>query len=73
MPGFIREEYHLTAQDGNLQSQKMLLNGNVLSVTSSGDIPSLEPVHVNSTLPITVGPFSIVFVHMPSIVLPGCS
>lgn len=73
MPGFIRKEYHLTAQDGNLQSQKMLLNGNVLSVTSSGDIPSLEPVHVNSTLPITVGPFSIVFVHMPSIVLPGCS
>ena len=35
----IREEYHLTAKDGNLQSKVMLLNGKELSVTLSCDIP----------------------------------
>ncbi|PWA96981.1 hypothetical protein CTI12_AA033810 [Artemisia annua] len=38
----IREEYHLTAKDGNLHSKVMLLNGEELSVTSSCDIPLLE-------------------------------
>ncbi|KAK0571158.1 hypothetical protein LWI29_011910 [Acer saccharum] len=70
--GNSREEYHLTAKDGNIHSQTMLLNGNILSVTSSGDIPPLEPLLVNSTEAITVAPFSIVFVHMPYIDLPAC-
>ncbi|KAJ6363293.1 hypothetical protein OIU78_003466 [Salix suchowensis] len=70
--GITREEYHLTAKDGDLHSQTMLLNGNILTVNSSGDIPSLEPLHVNSSKPIMVAPFSIVFVQMP-IVLPACS
>ncbi|KAG8491679.1 hypothetical protein CXB51_014958 [Gossypium anomalum] len=51
-----REEYHLTAKDGNLQSRTMLLNGNILSVDSSGNIPPLEPLYVNSAKPITVEP-----------------
>ncbi|XP_023537510.1 heparanase-like protein 3 isoform X2 [Cucurbita pepo subsp. pepo] len=67
-----REEYHLTAKDGNLHSQTMLLNGKILSVNSSGNIPSLEPQYVNSSEPIMVAPFSIVFIHMPNIVLPAC-
>lgn len=67
-----REEYHLTAKDGNLHSQTMLLNGNILTVNASGDIPPLEPLNVNSSSPITIAPFSIVFVHMPSVVLPAC-
>ncbi|EEF28717.1 heparanase-like protein 3 [Ricinus communis] len=66
-----REEYHLTAKDGNLHSQTMLLNGNILDVNSSGDIPTLEPLRVNSSQPITVTPFSIVFVHLPYD-LPAC-
>ncbi|KAJ6741913.1 HEPARANASE-RELATED [Salix viminalis] len=70
--GITREEYHLTAKDGDLHSQTMLLNGNILTVNSSGDIPSLEPLHVNSSKPIMVAPSSIVFVQMP-IVLPACS
>jgi heparanase 1 len=70
--GITREEYHLTAKDGDLHSQTMLLNGNILTVNSSGDIPSLEPLHVNSSKPIMVAPFSIVFVQMPY-VLPACS
>ncbi|GAB4832772.1 hypothetical protein Ancab_006788 [Ancistrocladus abbreviatus] len=67
-----REEYHLTAKDGNLQSQIMLLNGKILTLDSSGGIPPLEPVKVNSSEPITVAPFSIAFVHIPYIVLPAC-
>ncbi|XP_052199348.1 heparanase-like protein 3 [Diospyros lotus] len=67
-----REEYHLTAKDGNLHSQVMLLNGNILSVNSSGHIPPLEPASVNSTEPITIAPFSIVFAHIPYVVLPAC-
>ncbi|KAK6941727.1 Glycoside hydrolase, family 79 [Dillenia turbinata] len=67
-----REEYHLTAKDGNLHSQTMLLNGKILSVNSTGDIPALEPIKVNSSELITVSPYSIVFVHMPYIALPAC-
>lgn len=67
-----REEYHLTAEDGNLRSQTMLLNGNILAVNSSGYIPSLEPLYVNSSNPIVVAPFSIVFVHIQNVVLPAC-
>ncbi|XVF34552.1 hypothetical protein REPUB_Repub18cG0068800 [Reevesia pubescens] len=67
-----REEYHLTAKDGNLHSQTMLLNGNILSVNSSGIIPPLEPLHVNSPKPIMVAPLSIVFTHMPDVIVPAC-
>ncbi|KAH0914666.1 hypothetical protein HID58_029112 [Brassica napus] len=68
-----REEYHLTAKDANLHSQTMLLNGHALQVNSIGDIPPLEPIHVNSTDPITIAPYSIVFVHMPNVVVPACA
>ncbi|GAA0187459.1 hypothetical protein LIER_34747 [Lithospermum erythrorhizon] len=68
-----REEYHLTAKDGNLQSQTMLLNGKPLTVDSTGHIPDLTPVTVKSSEPITVSPFSIVFVHEPSVILPACT
>ncbi|XP_015879557.3 heparanase-like protein 3 [Ziziphus jujuba] len=70
--GVTREEYHLTAKDGNLHSQTMLLNGNILNVNSSGDIPALEPLHVNSSEPVVIGPYSIVFAHLPYVVPPAC-
>ncbi|XP_050205810.1 heparanase-like protein 3 [Mercurialis annua] len=66
-----RDEYHLTAKDGDLQSRRMLLNGKILNLNSDGDIPTLDPMHVNSSEPITVAPFSIVFVHLPYL-LPAC-
>jgi len=50
----------------------MLLNGNVLTVNSSGDIPPLEPLYAKSSNPIRVAPFSIVFAHIPNLVLPAC-
>lgn len=68
----LREEYHLTPKDGDLHSQSMLLNGYTLSVDSSGNIPPLKPVQINSAAPVNVAPFSIVFVHMPDVILPAC-
>jgi heparanase 1 len=67
-----REEYHLTPKDGNLQSQQVLLNGNVLATDANGNIPKLEPVQVEGTQPITVVPYSIVFAHIPSFYAPAC-
>ncbi|XP_041016848.1 heparanase-like protein 3 isoform X1 [Juglans microcarpa x Juglans regia] len=68
-----REEYHLTAKDGDLHSQTMLLNGKILAVNSSGDIPFLEPITVNQSEPITVAPFSIVFAQIPYIIFSVCN
>lgn len=68
-----REEYHLTAKDGDIQSRIMLLNGQILGLNSSGDIPPLEPISVNSSAPIVIAPYSIAFIHMPYVVLPACS
>ncbi|XP_076956535.1 heparanase-like protein 3 [Bidens hawaiensis] len=68
-----RDEYHLTAKDGDLHSQIVLLNGNELLVNSWGVIPSLEPIRCNFSSPIMVAPFSIVFVHIPTIRVPACT
>ncbi|KAK9906063.1 hypothetical protein M0R45_000073 [Rubus argutus] len=68
----VREEYHLTAKDGDLHCQVMLLNGNELTVNSMGKISSLEPRIVGLSDPTTVAPFSIVFVHIPNITVPAC-
>ncbi|KAL9682393.1 hypothetical protein QQ045_014190 [Rhodiola kirilowii] len=68
-----RLEYHLTAKNGYLQSQTMLLNGKILDVNSEGAIPHLSPMHVNASSPITVVPYSIVFAHFPNMILPACS
>ncbi|XP_007011803.2 PREDICTED: heparanase-like protein 3 [Theobroma cacao] len=70
--GNTREEYHLTAKDGNLHSKIVLLNGKVLSLNSSGGIPSMDPVNRSMLDPITVAPFSVVFSHIPSIRIPAC-
>ncbi|KAL0330561.1 UNVERIFIED_CONTAM: Heparanase-like protein 3 [Sesamum radiatum] len=68
----MREEYHLTPKDGDLHSQTMLLNGEIIYVNSSGIIPPLEPRRVNPSEPISVAPFSILFARIPSIQLPVC-
>ncbi|RLN29307.1 hypothetical protein C2845_PM05G37510 [Panicum miliaceum] len=41
-----REEYHLTAKDGNLQSKTMLLNGVPLELGDDGSVPAMNPVLV---------------------------
>ncbi|XP_027332714.1 heparanase-like protein 3 [Abrus precatorius] len=68
-----RREYHLTAKDRDLHSQIMLLNGKILTVNSAGEIPPFEPLYVDSSKPIIVGPLSIVFAHIPNVVLSACS
>ncbi|KAJ6732295.1 HEPARANASE-LIKE PROTEIN 3 [Salix purpurea] len=67
-----REEYHLTALNGDLHSQTVLLNGNILSVNSSGSIPPLEPIQTSQSDPIIVAPFSIVFAHIANSTVPAC-
>lgn len=68
-----REEYHLTSKDGNLHSKIVVLNGKILTLTSTGGIPPMEPVNRSMFEPITVAPFSIVFSHIPTIKLPACN
>lgn len=68
-----REEYHLTPKDGYLHSRTMLLNGEILNVTSEGKIPDLPPVKVKAWLPVIIAPHSLVFAHFPDVVIPACS
>ncbi|KAJ4745746.1 Heparanase-like protein 3 [Rhynchospora pubera] len=68
-----REEYHLTAKDGNLQSQVMVLNGQILSTGTDGTIPTLEPMIIEDASPLTVAPYSILFAHFPSFNAPACT
>ncbi|XP_021691291.2 heparanase-like protein 3 isoform X1 [Hevea brasiliensis] len=67
-----REEYHLTAKDNDLHSQTVLLNGKILTVSSSGAIPPLEPIKVGLFNPITVAPLSIVFAQITNMTVPAC-
>lgn len=67
-----REEYHLTPENGDIHSQSVRLNGEVISVDSFGIIPELHPVRVNVKFPIIVAPFSVVFVHIPTLKLQAC-
>ncbi|GAU51085.1 hypothetical protein TSUD_241540 [Trifolium subterraneum] len=69
----MREEYHLTPKDGNIQSDVVLLNGTPLKLTESLDIPELKPVLVSSSSPIKVGPQSIVFVNVKDFKAPACA
>ncbi|KAK3131756.1 hypothetical protein QOZ80_6AG0510940 [Eleusine coracana subsp. coracana] len=71
--GSMRNEYHLTPKDGNLQSQIMLLNGRALATDADGNIPRFEAVKVDAARPITVAPYSIVFSHIPHFSAPACS
>ncbi|TVU02338.1 hypothetical protein EJB05_52189 [Eragrostis curvula] len=71
--GAMRNEYHLTPKDGNLQSQVMLLNGRALATDADGNIPRFEAVKVDAAQPITVAPYSIVFSHIPHFSVPACS
>ncbi|XP_031482231.1 heparanase-like protein 3 [Nymphaea colorata] len=65
--GQTREEYHLTAKDGNLHSHTVLLNGKALDVSQSGRIPAFNPIIVSEREPISIVPFSIVFARIPYI------
>ncbi|WVZ15941.1 hypothetical protein V8G54_013507 [Vigna mungo] len=56
----IREEYHLTPKDGNIQSEVL-------------DIREMNPKLVDPSSTIKVKPDSIVFMHSKSFCAPACS
>ncbi|XXG55650.1 hypothetical protein AAC387_Pa03g3270 [Persea americana] len=68
-----RWEYHLTPKDGDLTSTTVLLNGNPLEVTSSGEIPPMNPDFYNDSSPLRVAPSSIVFVVLAHFNVPACA
>ncbi|KAH0455064.1 hypothetical protein IEQ34_016988 [Dendrobium chrysotoxum] len=68
-----REEYHLTAKDGNHLSRTMLLNGNPLQLNKNGEIPALNPLLVSVSSPIIVAPLSIAFVAFPNFEARACA
>jgi heparanase len=57
----LREEYHLTAKDGDLQSKTVLLNGAPLELGDDGSIPALNPVLVAVDSQVYIAPTSIAF------------
>lgn len=67
-----REEYHLSAKDGNPFARTMLLNGVPLELTEDGDIPPLYPVEVSVNSPIYVAPLTIAFVVFPDFEAEAC-
>ncbi|KOM53128.1 hypothetical protein LR48_Vigan09g178700 [Vigna angularis] len=69
----MREEYHLTPKDGNIQSEVVLLNGTPLKLTQSLDIPEMNPKLVDPSSTVKVKPHSIVFVYSKSFHAPACS
>ncbi|XP_063937829.1 heparanase-like protein 2 [Daucus carota subsp. sativus] len=68
-----REEYHLTPEDGNIQSEVVLLNDTPLKLTKSMDIPNLNPAFASPLDPIKVAPDSFVFAVLRGFDAPACS
>lgn len=68
-----REEYHLTPEGGNIQSDVLLLNGTPLKLTKSSDIPEMQPKLVDPTSAISVAPDSFVYVSIKDFHAPACA
>ncbi|ONK60337.1 uncharacterized protein A4U43_C08F17200 [Asparagus officinalis] len=68
-----REVYHLTPKDGNLTSHYVLLNGKLLNVSSTGEIPQISPTITEASAPLRITPSSIVFVKFRNITAPACA
>ncbi|XP_034899170.1 heparanase-like protein 1 isoform X1 [Populus alba] len=68
-----REEYHLTAKDGNLRSRTMVLNGIPLELTEDENIPNLDPVRLDVNSPLYINPLSISFIVFPNFDAPACA
>ncbi|KAM3314975.1 hypothetical protein ACQJBY_033626 [Aegilops geniculata] len=69
-----RDEYHLTAKDGDHQSRTMLLNGVPLELGEDGiSVPALNPVPAAVDSPVHLAPTSIAFVVLPRFEAKACS
>ncbi|CAN1795751.1 Heparanase-like protein 1 [Linum perenne] len=69
----LREEYHLSPKDGNLQSQTTVLNGIPVQLTEEGDLPKLEPVRTSLSSPLFISSLSIAFIVLPNFDAPACA
>lgn len=68
-----REEYHLTPEGGNIQTDVVLLNGTPLKITNGSHIPAMNPSLVDPSMPINVAPYSIVFANIKGFRAPACA
>ncbi|KAL3680598.1 hypothetical protein R1sor_023554 [Riccia sorocarpa] len=68
-----RLEYHMSAANGSVTGRIVLLNGKPLLVTPSGEIPTLSPVKVKSTNPISLAPLTYAYVVIPDAYAPACA
>ncbi|KAL2621503.1 hypothetical protein R1flu_001708 [Riccia fluitans] len=69
----VRLEYHMSPANNSLTSRTVLLNGQPLLVTPSGDIPTLSPVKVNMNSPISLAPLTYAYVVIPGANPPACA
>ena len=67
-----REEYHLSPGDGDIQSEKVYLNGHLLSVTEGLEIPEMRPKLVDPSTDIIVAPHSFLFALLKDFKAPTC-
>ncbi|KAJ7564896.1 hypothetical protein O6H91_02G038500 [Diphasiastrum complanatum] len=68
-----RLEYHLTALNGDLHSQSVLLNGNLLQFTANYALPDLIAVTAAASDPLVVDPISVVFVKLVGVSTSACT
>ncbi|XP_059648796.1 heparanase-like protein 2 [Cornus florida] len=68
-----REEYHLTPEGGDIQSDVLLLNGTPLKLTNDSDIPKMGPQLADPTTPIRVSPDSFVYATLKGFQAPACA
>ncbi|XP_020151022.1 heparanase-like protein 2 [Aegilops tauschii subsp. strangulata] len=69
-----REEYHLSPEGGDIQSQVVLLNGEPLALGPCGQIPELRPaIAIDECTPVHVEPHSIAFVRFTGFKAPACA
>ncbi|KAL3679607.1 hypothetical protein R1sor_022563 [Riccia sorocarpa] len=71
--GDFRLEYHMSALNRNVSSSVVLLNGQPLLMTPSGELPTLALVEVNSTSPISVEPLTYAYVVIQNANVPACA
>ncbi len=67
-----RFEYQLTAPGGNVSSLEIELNGKTLFASPTGELPDLNPVEVNDSPSVTMGPLSYGFFVFPEANAAAC-
>ncbi|KAG6557785.1 hypothetical protein Mapa_000552 [Marchantia paleacea] len=70
--GSLRLEYHMSPANGMITSQTVLLNGQPLQITPSGQVPTLSPMSVDSSSPISLDPLTYAYVVISNANAPAC-